>query len=138
MYSVFKGSEDRLQDRLSEFITAVWHHDRGQAYVDKPKGRLFMNVGIPVSGGAFWLMPEETIWMVERGSMICFDKDGVQLSVSQCYAACLEALCIEKIQVILWYSSDEQVYTDLKRSGYIVRRAAFQSMVHITESLIDR
>lgn len=98
------------------------------------------------------LLPEEALYMVERGSMLCWKESqinfeevltqegdpikviGAPMSVQQAFAEMLGAgdVTLEHYQVIiallrsLQTHSCAQVYSYLKRFGYIVRRA--QSM----------
>ncbi|KAK6345967.1 tRNA-splicing endonuclease subunit sen54 [Orbilia blumenaviensis] len=111
--------------------TATWHPTRQLAQIHEQRGVLFKAMGRADKSGTMWLLPEELIYMVERGSLECFyeqeqqetsepeDKQkqsiniNVPMSVQAVYAAALGATGgLERYQV----------YANLKRSGYIVFR----------------
>ncbi|KAK6497671.1 tRNA-splicing endonuclease subunit sen54 [Arthrobotrys musiformis] len=113
--------------------TATWHPTRRLAQIHEQRGVLFKAMGRADKTGTMWLLPEELMYMVERGSLECFYEqeqeiqtpagtDGkseqgininVPMSVQAVYAAALEATGgLERYQV----------YSNLKRSGYIVFR----------------
>jgi len=92
----------------------IWRPDKQLTEVILAKGPHFKTVGKADSGGVLWLLPEETIYMVERGSMECWWEEGVPMSVQGAYATCLEGCGgLERYQV----------YAYLKRAGYILNRA---------------
>ncbi|EPS40180.1 hypothetical protein H072_5980 [Dactylellina haptotyla CBS 200.50] len=105
-------------------VTATWHPSRGLAKVHTQRGVLFKSMGRADKFGTMWLLPEELIYMVERGSLECFYEDtpgvidesigiNVPMSVQAVYAATLEFTGgLERYQV----------YANLRRSGYVVYR----------------
>ncbi|KAJ6263803.1 hypothetical protein Dda_2375 [Drechslerella dactyloides] len=101
-------------------VTATWHPARRLAKVHEQRGVLFKSMGRADSTGTIWLLPEELIYMVERGSLECFyDSDSddsstnVPMSVQAVYAAALAATGgLERYQV----------YANLRRTGYVVYR----------------
>ncbi|EWC47958.1 hypothetical protein DRE_02840 [Drechslerella stenobrocha 248] len=100
-------------------VTATWHPSRSLAKVHEQRGVLFKSMGRADKTGTIWLLPEELIYMVERGSLECFyDPTGdaginVPMSVQAVYAAALPATGgLERYQV----------YANLRRTGYIVYR----------------
>jgi len=64
--------------------------------------------------GVVWLLPEETIYLVERGNMQCWWEDGIPMTLQAVYTACLEAA---------GGLDSYQVYAYLKRCGYIIYRS---------------
>lgn len=111
--------------------TATWHPTRRLAQIHEQRGVLFKAMGRADRNGTMWLLPEELMYMVERGSLECFYEQeqgpedpaepehkrsidlNVPMSVQAVYAAALEATGgLERYQV----------YANLKRSGYIVFR----------------
>ncbi|KAF3915221.1 hypothetical protein ABW20_dc0108597 [Dactylellina cionopaga] len=103
-------------------VTATWHPSRRLARVHTQRGVLFKSMGRADKSGTIWLLPEELIYMVERGSMECFYEEGgleadisinISMSLQAVYAAALEATGgLERYQV----------YANLRRSGYLVYR----------------
>ncbi|KAK6352766.1 tRNA-splicing endonuclease subunit sen54 [Orbilia brochopaga] len=95
-------------------VTATWHPTRRLAKVHEQRGVLFKSMGRADSTGTTWLLPEELIYMVERGSLECFyDSTDVPMSVQAVYAAALAATGgLERYQV----------YANLRRTGYVVYR----------------
>ncbi|KAF5377948.1 hypothetical protein D9615_006756 [Tricholomella constricta] len=118
---------------------AVWYPNIGRAHVTLAKGIHFSAMGHsaprPVHDGKgikkihkrLELLPEETIYLVERGSLFCWKESDLDLSkpgmehiagapmtVQQVYTEMVgvEDLTLEKLQV----------YTYLKRLGYSVTR----------------
>ncbi|KAG5728207.1 putative tRNA-splicing endonuclease subunit sen54 [Termitomyces sp. T112] len=115
---------------------AVWYPSIGRTHVTSAKGIHFTAMGhsaprpVVDENGVekiqkrLELLPEETIYLVERGSLFCWkDNDiaktlsemsGAPMTVQQVYAEMLgvEDLTLERLQV----------YTYLKRLGYSVMR----------------
>ena len=137
---------------------AIWYPELKRAHVTVAKGILFASLGHSASrenAGSdgtlkiqkrMELLPEETLYLVERGAMYCWkptdlllakaslldDMEGVPMSVQQAYAEMIgtEDLTLEKYQVRahINYPSTGfiqraiQVYAYLKRLGYVVTR----------------
>lgn len=117
---------------------AIWHPDIARAHVTVARGIHFANMGHSVarSLGAsaneakltkrLELLPEEALYLVERGSMFCWkettlatspdfaDMEGAPMTVQQAFAEMIgtEDLTLEKYQV----------YAYLRRLGYVVTR----------------
>lgn len=95
-------------------VEGIWRPEKQLCEVGVHKGPHFKTVGKADSGGKMWLLPEETIYMVERGNLECWWEEGVPMSLQAAYASCLEACGgLERYQV----------YAYLKRAGYILQRA---------------
>ncbi|KAI0335748.1 hypothetical protein GY45DRAFT_1316455 [Cubamyces sp. BRFM 1775] len=122
---------------------AIWHPELARAHVTVARGIHFTTMGhsvarpVPVAEdeGAkkmqkrLELLPEEALYLVERGAMYCWkptdepiqhtahldDMEGVPMTVQQAFAEMVgtEDLTLEKYQV----------YAYLKRLGYVVTRA---------------
>lgn len=99
------------------------------AYVNKPKTSMFLTMGRS-RGGKEWLLPEEALFLIERGSVDCRwpvkgEEDGgnmlegAPMSLQGAYAAFLgyEAGVGGKLTMEMY-----TVYAGLKRSGYVVFR----------------
>ncbi|KAF3912284.1 hypothetical protein AA313_de0203550 [Arthrobotrys entomopaga] len=105
-------------------LTATWNPTRRLAKIHTTHGTHFKSIGRADSTGTTYLLPEELIYMVERGSLECFYPDStdesddaidlnVPMSVQAVYAAALESTSgLERYQV----------YAHLRRYGYIVYR----------------
>ncbi|KAI0917086.1 hypothetical protein AcW1_007627 [Taiwanofungus camphoratus] len=120
---------------------AVWHPGIARAHVTMARGIHFTTMGHSVARASsvsdeaqkiqkrLELLPEEALYLVERGAMLCWkasdlplsstqgleDVDGVPMSVQQSFAEMIgiEDLTLEKYQVFAY----------LKRLGYVVTRA---------------
>ncbi|KAK5115604.1 hypothetical protein LTR85_009775 [Meristemomyces frigidus] len=122
------------------YTTATYHPESNMAYAYNPKGPLFARMGqvLPgkedplgddeLRGNRLWLLPEEVLYLVERGTLDvrwpADDDDGedkgLPMSLQGAYAMFIgdeeshgQALTFER------YS----VYSGLKRMGYTVQRA---------------
>jgi len=111
---------------------AVYDPESNMAYLDGPRSTLFKSMGKIASSKAYpnrlWLLPEEILYLVERGTIDCRwpsedtepDSQGLTMSLQGAYAAFIglsedhaDGLTFER------YS----VYAGLKRMGYAVHRA---------------
>lgn len=119
---------------------ATYHPETNMAYADNPKGPLFAKLGHVRSarddplmddemrGQRMWLLPEEVLFLLERGSVDLRwpadeesdEEEGLPMSVQAAYAMFIgdpstdeAALTFERLAV----------YSNLKRAGYIVLRA---------------
>lgn len=111
MYAALRGERGHA-GKLH--ITATWHQDLRRAAVAVPKGPHFNTIGKSDSSGTVWLLPEELIYLVERGSIECFYPQGAPMSLQATYAACITSQGdLERLQT----------YTYLKKLGFIVQRA---------------
>ncbi|OCK86449.1 tRNA splicing endonuclease-like protein subunit [Lepidopterella palustris CBS 459.81] len=113
-------------------IVAIYDPQSNMAYVDKVKSQHFQTMGKFVRGRE-WLLPEEALFMLERGSLDvrwpvinATDNDesgdlklGVPMSLQGAYAAFIgmEDGVGGKLTLEMY-----NVYAGLKRSGYIVFR----------------
>ncbi|KAF9740518.1 hypothetical protein PMIN06_001635 [Paraphaeosphaeria minitans] len=110
-------------------IPAMYDPDTNMAYVPKPKSSMFLTMGRS-KGGKEWLLPEEALFLIERGSVDCRwpvkdEKhdgkmlEGAPMSLQAAYAAFLgyEAGVGGKLTMEMY-----TVYAGLKRSGYVVFR----------------
>lgn len=104
-------------------ITAKWYPDIRQARVDPPaRGLHFQTIGKADSRGNVWLNQEELLYLVERGSLECFwlNEPGPPMSLQAVYAAVFGNTTIRKNSCEI---ERYQVYSYLKRLGFIVQRA---------------
>ncbi|KAF2144298.1 uncharacterized protein K452DRAFT_296497, partial [Aplosporella prunicola CBS 121167] len=121
-------------------IRATYDAGANMAWVDSVKGQVFRTMG-RVVGGRMWLLPEEALYLLERGSLDIRwpagdgdedggesgddeehvdAKDGLPMSLQGAYAAFigLEPQLGGKLTLERYI-----VYAGLKRAGYIVTRA---------------
>lgn len=104
-------------------ITATYNPHRGRTTVENPKGQHFRTMGKADTTGRLHLLPEETLYLVERGNLDLrwpagyYDgsPEGMPFSLQSAYA-----VLFGKLDLTL---ERYAVYTGLKRSGYIVHRA---------------
>lgn len=85
-------------------------------YVTNPKGQFFKSMGKADSWGRLWLLPEEALYLLERGSLdIRWPGEEIPMSLQAGYACFLGrgGLSMERFQV----------FTGLRRLGYSVLRA---------------
>lgn len=95
-------------------IEATWRPLACMSEVHITRGPHFKTVGKADRKGVLWLLPEETIYLVERGNLECWWEEGIPMSLQGVYASCLEGCGgLERYQV----------YAYLKRAGYIIQRA---------------
>ncbi|ODV91389.1 hypothetical protein CANCADRAFT_3096 [Tortispora caseinolytica NRRL Y-17796] len=102
-------ASDRMHSAKNR-VEADWMGELRKARVIAASGTHFLTMGYQNSSG-IWLEPEEALYLIERGTLMC-RANGVPLSLEGAYAAMIGACSIEKFQV----------YSNLKRNGYIVRR----------------
>ncbi|KAJ7600989.1 tRNA-splicing endonuclease subunit sen54 N-term-domain-containing protein [Mycena floridula] len=133
MFAALGGERGGSSKSLSH---AIWYPSLGRAHVVVARGTLVGNIGHSVPRPVedsdkmhkrLELLPEETIYLVERGSMFCWkarktedkaedaiEMHGIPMTVQQAYTDMIgrDGLTPEKYQV----------YTYLKRLGYNVTR----------------
>lgn len=107
-------------------ITATYDPDRDYIVVDNPRGHHFRTMGKAEADGRLYLLPEEALYLVERGNLDLRwpaggghnnegdNDEGIPLSLQSAYAALIGQLGL----TLERYS----VYIGLKRCGYIVTR----------------
>lgn len=124
---------DPLTESFSKTISyAVWHPDIARAHVTVARGIHFTNMGHSVARIAssnleesvkapkrLELLPEETLYLVERGAMFCWKEseltesgspepegmEGVPMTVQQAFSEMIgrDNLSLEKYQVCLTF-----------------------------------
>lgn len=144
---------------------AIWMPELARAHMTLARGNHLLSVGHSAPQDAWArenyesvsskdklakrveLLPEETLYLIERGSMFCWKQDdpavpiepgceeqlGSPMTVQQAYAEMIgkEEITLEKYQVstemcVSWKSGNSdviQVFAYLKRLGYVVTRA---------------
>ncbi|QSL64240.1 hypothetical protein MERGE_000395 [Pneumocystis wakefieldiae] len=109
MFNVISG-ERCISKKV--YSKAIWVSDLKLARVERMRGTQFKSLGKCVNN-VVWLLPEEVIYLVERGSLECWWENGIPMSLQAVYSVCLEESGgIEQYQV----------YSYLKRLGYYVFR----------------
>ena len=104
-------------------IHGTYDPDLGRTSVENPKGQHFRTMGRADNTGRLHLLPEETLYLVERGNLDLWWPsghsydffEGMPFSLQSAYAVLIgnHGLTLERYTV----------YTGLKRSGYVVHRA---------------
>ncbi|KAK9463140.1 tRNA-splicing endonuclease subunit sen54 N-term-domain-containing protein [Lipomyces oligophaga] len=95
-------------------ISGIWYPNLKKTKVLVARSPHFKSVGRADRNGVIFLEPEETIYLVERGSMSLYSHSGSkQLSLQECYSVCLRACGSHE---------DYLIYAYLKRLGYIIQR----------------
>ncbi|MCJ1391783.1 tRNA-splicing endonuclease subunit sen54 [Xylographa bjoerkii] len=113
-------SYPRIHNPKSQII-AFYNPQDGRTAVDNPKGQHFRTMGKAEADGRLYLLPEEALYLVERGNLdlrwpiVDDDPEGMPLSLQSAYAVLIGRLGL----TLERYS----VYTGLKRSGYAVHRS---------------
>ncbi|KAL1923686.1 uncharacterized protein VTP21DRAFT_8666 [Calcarisporiella thermophila] len=106
--------EERTRKR-TEFAIATWDSDQQLACVEVPRGNWANTMGRTYHQGKMMLLPEEMLFLVERGSLLVKYGCGESyMSVQQAYATIFgdNILPLEKYQV----------FAHLKRCGFNVFR----------------
>ncbi|KAI9366966.1 tRNA splicing endonuclease subunit [Aspergillus egyptiacus] len=120
-------SEDSAPAKAAPASTGV--HPDVCVYVTKPKGQLFKTIGQADRWNRVWLLPEEALYLLERGSLDIrwprcalgngneddIEDSGIPMSLQAAYACFIGhgGLTMERFSV----------YTGLRRLGYAVIRA---------------
>jgi tRNA-splicing endonuclease subunit Sen54 len=110
----------------------MYEPESNMAVVDKVKSQHFQTIGAS-RGGTEWLLPEEALFLIERGTLDCRwpvkreegdetvykTQDGAPMSLQAAYAAFIgfEGGVGGKLTLEMY-----NVYAGLKRSGYVVFR----------------
>jgi tRNA-splicing endonuclease subunit Sen54 len=113
-------------------VLAMYEPESNMAVVDKVKSQHFQTIG-QSRGGKEWLLPEEALFLIERGTLDCRwpvkreegdetvykIEDGAPMSLQAAYAAFIgfEGGVGGKLTMEMY-----NVYAGLKRSGYVVFR----------------
>ncbi|KAF2798667.1 tRNA splicing endonuclease-like protein subunit [Melanomma pulvis-pyrius CBS 109.77] len=130
MHSVLSWTRTHTQ---KGHIIGVYHAESNMAYVEKVKSQHFQTLG-KARGKTMWLLPEEALFMIERGSMDCRwpakrvneeeneslgAEELAPMSLQAAYAAFIgfEGGVGGKLTLEMY-----TVYAGLKRSGYVVFR----------------
>ncbi|USP74132.1 uncharacterized protein yc1106_01406 [Curvularia clavata] len=113
-------------------VVAIYDPEANMACVDKVKSQHFQTIGTN-KGGKEWLLPEEALFLLERGTLDCRwpvkreigdntvyrTEDGAPMSLQAAYAAFIgfEGGVGGKLTLEMY-----NVYAGLKRAGYVVFR----------------
>ncbi|XP_076163096.1 tRNA splicing endonuclease subunit 54 [Ptiloglossa arizonensis] len=108
-------------DRISQLASAEWLPLEKKARVKKYSGQDWSNFGLEKSG-AFYLMPEEALFLLEANCLELTWND-VPLSIQQAYE-----LLIDNVECSL---EEYRVYSQLVRYGYRIQRFVYDSEKNI-------
>ncbi|KAM4692451.1 tRNA-splicing endonuclease subunit Sen54 [Rhinophrynus dorsalis] len=103
--------EERVE-RLGSLVRGIWRPKEALVELTSPAGKFWQTMGFTEQGKQC-LLPEEAVYLLECGSVQLFYRDQ-PLSVQEAY----ERLLTDHTIPVLRY----QVYSHLKRLGYIVTR----------------
>ncbi|XP_054565690.1 tRNA-splicing endonuclease subunit Sen54 isoform X1 [Eptesicus fuscus] len=104
-------AEERVE-RLGSLVAAEWRPEEGFVELKTPAGKFWQTMGFSEQGRQR-LHPEEALYLLECGSIQLFHED-LPLSIQEAY----QLLLTEGTVTFLQY----QVFSHLKRLGYVVRR----------------
>ncbi|CAI9163823.1 unnamed protein product [Rangifer tarandus platyrhynchus] len=104
-------AEERVE-RLGSLVAAEWRPEEGFVELKSPAGKFWQTMGFSEQGRQR-LHPEEALYLLECGSIQLFHQD-LPLSIQEAY----QLLLTEDTVTFLQY----QVFSHLKRLGYVVRR----------------
>ncbi|XP_012517773.1 PREDICTED: tRNA-splicing endonuclease subunit Sen54 isoform X7 [Propithecus coquereli] len=104
-------AEERVE-RLGSLVAAEWRPEEGFVELKSPAGKFWQTMGFSEQGRQR-LHPEEALYLLECGSIQLFHQD-LPLSIQEAY----QLLLTEDTITLLQY----QVFSHLKRLGYVVRR----------------
>lgn len=132
MYSAIDGQRSH---HIRQKLEAVWISKEQKALVIHARGSFFKDMGNPVNFGkkihGVYLNPYETVYLVERGSMIIYlgneefehflNNDEIEFDYNN-----LKALNLGHLYSLAFSSQQDmvdkyQVYSYLKRHGYLIR-----------------
>ncbi|KAM7069344.1 tRNA-splicing endonuclease subunit Sen54 isoform 1-T1 [Molossus nigricans] len=104
-------AEERVE-RLGSLVAAEWRPEEGFVELKSPARKFWQTMGFSEQGRQR-LHPEEALYLLECGSIQLFHQD-LPLSIQEAY----QLLLTENTVTFLQY----QVFSHLKRLGYVVRR----------------
>ena len=115
-------STTRIQAPKAHLI-GHWHASLNQCAVTQSKGPHFKTLGKADRESIVWLLPEETLYLLERGNLdVRWEQPQgnwvTPMSLQGAYAVCIGDEVEDRIGLERW-----TVYAALKRSGYVVMRA---------------
>ncbi|XP_007524930.2 tRNA-splicing endonuclease subunit Sen54 [Erinaceus europaeus] len=104
-------AEERVE-RLGSLVAAEWRPVEGFVELKSPAGKFWQTMGFSEQGRQR-LHPEEALYLLECGSIQLFHQD-LPLSIQEAYQLLLTGDTVTFLQY--------QVFSHLKRLGYVVRR----------------
>uniref|UniRef100_A0A8C0X915 tRNA-splicing endonuclease subunit Sen54 N-terminal domain-containing protein n=1 Tax=Castor canadensis TaxID=51338 RepID=A0A8C0X915_CASCN len=119
-------AEERVE-RLGSLVSAEWRPEEGFVELKSPAGKFWQTMGFSEQGRQR-LHPEEALYLLECGSIHLFHQD-LPLSIQEAY----QLLLTDDSLTFLQY----QVFSHLKRLGYVVRRFQPSSILSPYERLLN-
>lgn len=111
---------------------AYWHDEAQVAAVLSARGVHFVTMG-RTFGGETYLLPEETLFMVESGLLLLYSSQNhmIPMSVQKCFGMITK--CDE------FRLDSYQVFAHLRRLGYIATRAdvGFRQLPEISQKVLN-
>ncbi|CAH6776420.1 Tsen54 [Phodopus roborovskii] len=111
-------AEERVE-RLGSLVAAEWRPEEGFVELKSPAGKFWQTMGYSEQGRQR-LHPEEALYLLECGSIQLFYQD-LPLSIQEAYQLLLTEDTLDFLQY--------QVFSHLKRLGYVVRRFQLSSVL---------
>ncbi|XP_042521412.1 tRNA-splicing endonuclease subunit Sen54 isoform X1 [Dipodomys spectabilis] len=111
-------AEERVE-RLGSLVAAEWRPEEGFVELKSPAGKFWQTMGFSEQGRQR-LHPEEALYLLECGSIQLFHQD-LPLSIQEAYQLLLNEDTLSFLQY--------QVFSHLKRLGYVVRRFQASSVL---------
>lgn len=135
-----------------QFLPGVWIPAKKKALIPHAKGGFFKDIGYahnfknkPKQNG-LWLSPLETVYLVERGSLILYLADEAFMEFVENHETSFDYSTMTQLTLSYTYSlafsndpdalDKYQVYSLLKRLGYLVR--PFEEIVQYSPDLSSR
>ncbi|XP_053309617.1 tRNA-splicing endonuclease subunit Sen54 [Spea bombifrons] len=118
--------EERVE-RLGSLVSGVWKPQELLVELTSPAGKFWQTMGF-TNQGKQCLLPEEAVYLLECGTIQLFYRN-LPLSVQEAYERLLTGQTISLLQY--------QVYSHLKRLGYIVTRFDPSSVQSVYERQIN-
>lgn len=108
--SMYEALSQSASSSLKNIVECDWIAERGVAQIRKLKGNFFNTMGYSEKG-TLYLRPEELIYLVQRGSVVCF-QNNKKMALEGVMALALPRVGTDNLLV----------YSHLKRLGYTVQR----------------
>lgn len=131
MYQALQGARGH---HVKHKLVAIWMEDEKRAIIPHVKGNFFRDIGQPLQNkkikAGLTLNSLETVFLVERGSMLIYLSDETFVDFLTNDDATFDYESLQKLDLAYLYSlafdgeyslDDYQVYTYLKRLGYLIQ-----------------
>lgn len=110
--SMYEALSQSASSSLKNIVECDWFPQKGVAQIRKLKGNFFNTMGYS-ERGTLYIRPEELIYLVQRGSVVCYHNNK-KLALEGVMALALPSVGTDNLLV----------YSHLKRLGYTVQRGS--------------